>query len=158
MDLHLSTSFSIGKITEFHEFNKDRNRGNVKAEERCWSIDACIELSLSPLRERFVTGASYRLTIIIEQSRLTKRGRGRYSKDGGIRPAEIRVALSWKELRACCAVHRSAQSNRKTFVLDEIDGSPFPAPRFVKPTRNRFESWLIRFRINRLRPGSFLDP
>lgn len=37
-----------------------------------------------------------------------------------IRPAEIRVALSWKESRACCAsVHRSAQSNQKTFVIDE---------------------------------------
>lgn len=41
-----------------------------------------------------------------------------------IRPAEIRVALSWKELRACCApVHRS---NQKTFVI-EMESSPFPA-------------------------------
>lgn len=45
-----------------------------------------------------------------------------------IRPAEIRVALSWKESRACCAsVHRSAQSNQKTFVIDEMESSPFPA-------------------------------
>lgn len=107
--------------------------------------------TLSPLRERFVTGASYRLTIIIEQSRLTKRGRGRYSKDGGYVRLKSELLCRGRscELVARPPVHRSTQSNRKTFVLH---GSPFPAPRFVKPARNRFESWLIRFR---LRPGSF---
>lgn len=69
---------------------------------------------------------SYRLTIIIEESWLPK-WEGRAVLQGcseQIRPAEIRVALSWKELRACCApVHRS---NQKTFVI-EMESSPFPA-------------------------------
>lgn len=69
---------------------------------------------------------SYRLTIIIEESWLPK-WEGRAVVQGcseQIRPAEIRVALSWKELRACCApVHRS---NQKTFVI-EMESSPFPA-------------------------------
>lgn len=65
---------------------------------------------------------SYRLTIIIEESWLPK-WEGRAVLEGcseQIRPAEIRVALSWKELRACCACCPSIESKDLCYRNGEL--------------------------------------